>query len=100
MPIIKQVPSFYSDEQLGAYLQVIGLEGLPREPTMENLNRIMRNHLIRFAWENTPMHYTESGEMDVTPEGLYERFVNRKGGSYCIGQNTLMLGMLRAMGYR
>lgn len=39
--------------------------------------------------------------MDVTHEGLFQRFVvEGKGGSYCFGQNTLFLEMLRALGYR
>lgn len=39
--------------------------------------------------------------MDVSPAGVYERMVvQRKGGSYCFGQNGLLLGMLRGLGYR
>lgn len=38
--------------------------------------------------------------MDVTPEGLFERLVKRRGGSYCFGQNGLLLEMLRGLGFR
>lgn len=48
---------------------------------------------IRF--ESTAEH-----AMDVTPEGLYDRFVNKKHGSYCFGQNSLMLEILRGLGFR
>ncbi|KIO18492.1 hypothetical protein M407DRAFT_225517 [Tulasnella calospora MUT 4182] len=47
------------------------------------------------------MHYEASGHMDVSPEAIYKRdVVDKAGGSYSFGQQTLMLGMLRAMGYR
>ncbi|KAG9011252.1 N-terminal acetyltransferase [Tulasnella sp. JGI-2019a] len=100
---IKAVPSFYSDEQLSAYLKCIGLESLSRdrETTLGTMTQIMQHHLCTFAWENTRMHYTESGSMDVDPPSLYSRFVHeRQGGSFCFGQNTMLMGMLRAMGFR
>jgi len=47
------------------------------------------------AWLSTPNHC-----MDVTPEGVFRRLVQEHKGSYCFGQNTLLLGMLRGLGFR
>lgn len=99
MVYIKSTLSFYSTEQLGAYLKCIGLNA-PPEPTLEYLSLLALRHRCSFPWENTPMHYTPDRKMDVDPAALYERFVGRKGGSYCFGHNTVFLGMLRAVGYR
>jgi arylamine N-acetyltransferase len=38
--------------------------------------------------------------MDVSPKAVYDRFINHAKGSYCFGQNTLLLGVLRALGFR
>lgn len=38
--------------------------------------------------------------MPVTPQELYQSMVLDQRGSYCFGQNWLLLGMLRALGYR
>ena len=38
--------------------------------------------------------------MDVSPEGAFRRLVKERQGSYCFGQNTVFLGMLRGLGYR
>lgn len=43
---------------------------------------------------------TANHKMDVTPEGIFERFMKRQGGSYCFGQNGLLLQMLRGLGFR
>ncbi|KAG9013187.1 N-terminal acetyltransferase [Tulasnella sp. JGI-2019a] len=100
MVLIKPCPSFYSADQLDAYLKCIRLGDISREPTLETLTRIGQQHLCRFPFENTSMQYTESGAMDITPAAVYERFLSGKGGSYCFGHSLCMLGMLRAMGYR
>lgn len=38
--------------------------------------------------------------MDVSIEGLFDRLVKRRMGSYCFGQNGLLLEMLRGLGFR
>ncbi|KAG8936953.1 N-terminal acetyltransferase [Tulasnella sp. 418] len=101
MVVIRQTPSFYDSQQLSLYLARIGLSGINRQPTLDNLHAITRHHIITFPFENTDMHYTESGVMDVTPSGVFDRLVQQKrGGSHCFGQNTLLFGMLLALRYR
>lgn len=38
--------------------------------------------------------------MDFGPESAFQRLVQQRKGSYCFGQNTVLLGMLRGLGYR
>ncbi|KAG8939063.1 N-terminal acetyltransferase [Tulasnella sp. 424] len=101
MVVIKPTPSFYSDDQLSAYLSLLKLSSIKSQPSLANLNSIVRADLMTIPWENTQMHYEAAGHMDVAPEAIYKRaVVDRAGGSYCFGRHTLMLGMLLAMGYR
>ncbi|KAF9448085.1 cysteine proteinase [Macrolepiota fuliginosa MF-IS2] len=107
---IKRVPSKYTPAQVAQYLSAIGYDPLYDEeaissgrfPTnLDSLGRIMRLHVLTFPFENTSMHYTAEHAMDVTPEGTFARFVSeRKGGSYCFGQNGLLLEILRGLGFR
>lgn len=101
MVVIKPTPSFYSDDQLSAYLSLLNLSPIKCQASLTNLNEIVRGHLMTIPWENTQMHYESAGHMGVAPQAIYKRaVVDRAGGSYCFGQQTLMLGMLLAMGYR
>ncbi|KAF8623248.1 hypothetical protein AX17_007494 [Amanita inopinata Kibby_2008] len=108
---IKKVPSPYSPSQLTQYLIRIGFtpeehvnEQLIRDgkfpATLENLERIIRLHLLAFPFENTAMHYTPNHLVNVDPLNLFDRFVNEGKGSYCLGQNTVFLAVLRGLGYR
>ncbi|TFK23882.1 arylamine N-acetyltransferase 1 [Coprinopsis marcescibilis] len=107
---ITQIKSVYTPNQVANYLSAIKFEPTTSEDdivnarfttSVENLERIMRNHLLTFPWENTMMHYAPDHKMDVSANGLYERFIHRaQGGSYCFGQNGLLLEILRGLGYR
>ncbi|KAJ2932443.1 hypothetical protein H1R20_g4671, partial [Candolleomyces eurysporus] len=106
---IRQVPSFYSPAQVREYLSAARFDPLPEENeieekkfvrSLESLEKIVRAHLTTFPWENTAMHYSASHTMDVSPQGAFERLVKDGNGSYCFGQNTVLLGILRGLGFR
>ncbi|TFK23881.1 arylamine N-acetyltransferase 1 [Coprinopsis marcescibilis] len=105
---IKQIPSFYTPSQVARYLAIIKFEPTIStddvtsqfQTSAENLERVVHGHLLTFPWENTAMHYTHNHNMDISPDGLYRRFIDEGKGSYCFGQNTLLLGILRGLGYR
>ncbi|EAU86607.2 hypothetical protein CC1G_07803 [Coprinopsis cinerea okayama7 len=104
---IKTQPSFYTPAQIARYLDYVKFSSpvspsdIGRfQPSLEALEEIMRCHLLTFPWENTAMHYTEDHSMDVSPEGLYCRFVEEGKGSYCFGHTTILLGILRGLGFR
>jgi len=60
----------------------------------------MRLHVLSIPLENTEMHYTPEHILNVTPEGLFHRLIVEGKGSYCFGNNGLMLEMLRGLGFR
>ncbi|KAF5346346.1 hypothetical protein D9758_011473 [Tetrapyrgos nigripes] len=106
---IKPKPSPYSKEQVIQWLIAIEFDahsengrspGALPPPTVENLFIITRLHLLAFPFETTPIHYSPEHCMDVTPEGLYQRLVVRRNGSFCYGLNGLLFGMLLGLGYR
>ncbi|KAF8999491.1 arylamine N-acetyltransferase 1 [Cyathus striatus] len=105
---IKQAPSYYSPAQVYQWLSVMGLSDITEDTitsgtfptTLENLSKVIRHHLLTYPFENTSMHYTAEHTMDVTPEGAFKRLVRDRKGSYCFGQNGVLLGMLRGLGYR
>jgi len=103
--IINKVPSYYSDEQLRSYLQRASYPGFQQqsplpEPTLDTLKTVVLLHLLTYSFENVEMHYSKSHIMNVEPQALFKRFVeDAKGGSYCFGQNGILFGMVRALGY-
>ncbi|TFK32376.1 arylamine N-acetyltransferase 1 [Crucibulum laeve] len=106
---IKNVPSYYSPAQVLQWLSAINFVPQVTEEDittrsfpapLETLEQLIRLHLLTFPFENTAMHYTVDHEIDVTPEGAFKRLVAERKGSYCFGQNTVLLGMLRGLGYR
>ncbi|KAI5120716.1 hypothetical protein M0805_006423 [Coniferiporia weirii] len=109
--LIRKQPSYYTANQAWQYLARIGwvesshtaqdiAEG--RFPaSLENLGIIVRRHLLSFSGDSSPMHYSAEHYLNVSPEATFKRLVvDRTGGTYCYGHNGIMLGALRALGYR
>ncbi|KAH8091710.1 cysteine proteinase [Cristinia sonorae] len=99
---IRRVSSSYTTSQIQRYLAKIGVHAAldTIQPDLDTLKLIMFHHTITFPFENTDLHYTEKHHMPVTPPEIFERLVNGRKGSYCFGQNGLLLGILRGLGYR
>ncbi|KAF8531733.1 hypothetical protein JB92DRAFT_3138701 [Gautieria morchelliformis] len=95
--------SFYSAEQVEAYLRRISFNGdiSSLQPNLTNLEQLVRLHLVALPFENSRLHYAADHEVDVSPQYVYTRLVEKRmGGSWCCGHNGLLLGMLRGLGYR
>ncbi|KAG8907540.1 N-terminal acetyltransferase [Tulasnella sp. 403] len=87
---IEAKPSFYTPTQVGTYLSRIGLSR-PFSPSLETLTKVIQHHLTTFPFDNTDVHYTDERHLDVSAEGVYKRLVvQKKGGSWCFGMNTLL----------
>jgi len=103
--IIDKTPSYYTEEQLRAYLKKAAYPGFQEDsplpaPTLDTLRKVVLQHLLTYTFEHAEMHYSQAHIVNVEPQALYKRFVeDAKGGSYCFGQNGILLGMLRALGY-
>ncbi|KAI0034536.1 cysteine proteinase [Vararia minispora EC-137] len=57
-------------------------------------------HTLAFPQDISDLHYTPEHHMPVTPQDIYQSLVVNGKGSYCFGQNGLLLGILRGLGYR
>ncbi|KAJ7599469.1 hypothetical protein C8J56DRAFT_769353 [Mycena floridula] len=102
---IKQTASPYSQSQVIQWLNVIGyssdLSSVADFPLdIDTLTTLAQLHTISFPFENTQMHYTAEHIVQTDPAALFKRFVIERKGSWCFGHNSLLLGMLRGLGYR
>ncbi|TFY82414.1 hypothetical protein EWM64_g1604 [Hericium alpestre] len=112
---IQHIPSPYTPSQVRSYLSRIGWPSIPDatgdrkkedknvvefDANLANLQLLVYLHVITFPMDNSDLHYTKEHFMAVRPEPLYRRMVLERKGSYCFGQNGLLLGMLRGLGYR
>ncbi|KAG8986484.1 N-terminal acetyltransferase [Tulasnella sp. JGI-2019a] len=93
--------SYYTDDQLAAYLTHIGLPSAVNDtPSLDNVETIIRHHLTAIPLDNTELHYTKLGMSDSDPQAVYTRVIEeKKGGTLCHGLHFLLLGMLLKLGY-
>ncbi|KAF8510143.1 cysteine proteinase [Hysterangium stoloniferum] len=97
------LPALYSPTQVQKYLEIIGFPADVASfiPNLGALDCLIRQHLLTFPFENTPLHYDADHDIDASPQPIYQRLVEqKKGGSLCYGLNGLLMGMLRGLGYR
>ncbi|KAF7981468.1 hypothetical protein HWV62_33503 [Athelia sp. TMB] len=109
---IKHIKSFYSASQVLEYLRLIQFTPLPVlndahdglhgfEPTLNNLETLSVLSIL-FAQELTALPSNMAHELIILPQGLFNRMVRagRGFGAVCMGQNFLLLGIMRGLGYR
>jgi len=93
----------YTEPQLRRYLERINLPSsaalpLPA-PTLENLRRLVAAHLAACPFENLALHYSTRRQISLDAEVLFDKFVNRRRGGYCMEQNRAFSIVLRSLGY-
>jgi len=91
----------YAEAQLRRYLERINFpspSSLP-DPTLENLRRLVAAHLESCPFENLSLHYSAHPKVDLDAESLFDKFVNRRRGGYCMEQNRVFSIVLRSLGY-
>jgi arylamine N-acetyltransferase len=59
----------------------------------------MALHLKACPFENLSLHYSPKRTVDLESEFLFDKFVNRRRGGYCMEQNRLFSTVLRSLGY-
>ena len=84
--------------QIQAFFDRIGYTGTA-EPTLSNLQQIVRCHLETVPFENTSFHKNPR-EMSLKPEDLYDKVVNRRLGGVCFELNGLFNWLLNEIGYQ
>jgi len=66
-------------------------------PTVDVLEGLVLAHAMRIPFENLDIHL--GNPIDLEPAKLFAKLVLRRRGGYCFEQNTLLLEMLRAIGF-
>jgi len=82
---------------LDAYFRRIGYQG-PREPTVDVLAALQKQHLSTIPFENLDVVLRRPIRLD--PESLQRKLVTARRGGYCFESNGLLFHVLRAMGFR
>ena len=83
---------------LTAYLARLGLGGAPRPaPTVQTLHALAAAHVRAIPFEN--LDVLLGVPIDLAPAAIEDKLVHRRRGGYCFEQNTLMLHVLRALGF-
>lgn len=82
---------------LDAYFRRIKYDG-DRSPNAQTLRDIQWNHLLTIPFETLDCHIAGK-TIDLAPEVVEKKLVQDGRGGYCYEHNTLMLHVLRALGF-
>ena len=82
---------------LDAYFDRIAYSG-SRAPTLAVLHSIVAHHITAIPFENLDVLLGRG--IDLAPEVVERKLVTNRRGGYCFEQNSLLLRVLTAMGYR
>lgn len=82
---------------LDAYFARIGYHG-SRAPTLQTLHAICHAHVQAIPFE--ALDVLLGKRIDLDPRAVEDKLVHRRRGGYCFEQNTLLLRVLLALGYR
>ena len=86
-------------QQLEAYLERIGLEGVELgEPSVELLDRLTEAHQLTVPFEDLDS-FDFKRAISLEFDDLFEKIVVRRRGGYCFEQNKLFEELLRACGF-
>ncbi|PSK42401.1 hypothetical protein B9Z65_4315 [Elsinoe australis] len=113
MPI--QPPATFTATQLEAFYTRINLPTAHRHPpsdpsladalsspptSLALLTALIRHSLAAIPFENLSLHYSPHHSIDISPSYLYDKIVNSPArGGYCMENNTLLLTVLRSLGF-
>ena len=86
-----------SDRMIDAYFARIGFTG-PREPSLATLKALHRLHPSAIAFENIDVLMRQP--ISLAPQAIAEKLVTGGRGGYCYEQNTLLLAVLRTLGFQ
>ena len=80
------------------YLRRIGIEENEIAPTLENLKKLQRQHLLNVPFENIDIHWKRPILLDTNK--FYEKIVGQKRGGFCYELNGLFNELLKEIGYQ
>jgi N-hydroxyarylamine O-acetyltransferase len=82
--------------EIDRYFARIDYRG-PREPTLPVLHALTAAHSQHIPFENIDV--LRGRRIDLTPEALFDKLVERRRGGYCFEQNGLFLEVLTTLGF-
>lgn len=81
-----------------AYLERIGLAGLPRKCDLGTLDKILYAHVRTVPFENLDA-WAEGKAPALSVRRMYEKIVQRRRGGWCHELNALLQSLLTALGF-
>lgn len=81
-----------------AYLERIGLSGLPRRADLETLDRILYAHVHTIPFENLDA-WAEGRAPSLSVRRMFKKIILRRRGGWCHELNALLLSLLTALGF-
>lgn len=81
-----------------AYLERIGLPGLPRKTDLETLDKILYAHVRAVPFENLDA-WAEGEAPSLSIRHMYKKIVLRRRGGWCHELNALLQSLLTALGF-
>jgi arylamine N-acetyltransferase len=65
----------------------------------ETLRHLVACHASAVPFENLALHYSNDPQIPLDKDHLFDKFVNRHRGGYCMEQNRCFSILLRSLGY-
>lgn len=81
---------------LAPYFDRIGYP-VPEIPSLENLKRLHRHHVMAIPFENLDIHYPQT--ILLEEDRFYDKIVQQRRGGFCYEQNGLLYEVLQQLGY-
>ena len=95
-------PVIYTPSQISQYLHHISLplKFANSKPDLQLLAALQRHHLASIPFENLALHYSPPPHtISLDPQAIYDKFIARHRGGYCMEQNLFFAHMLRGLGF-
>ena len=73
--------------------------GSPERAVVE-LRTIQQHQLATVPFENLSLHYSPHHSVDLHPDFLYDKIVNKGRGGYCMENNCFFGTVLRSLGFK
>ena len=97
--------SAYTSDQISEYLEFIQLpqKWHPSAGPALTLDFLITLHVHQIAtipYENLSLHYSKDKKVVIEPQVLFDKFVRRKRGGYCMETSIFYNHILRALGFQ
>ena len=97
--------SAFTHGQISEYLKYIKLpqEWHPSTAptlTLDYLTILHVHQISTIPYENLSLHYSKDKKVTLEPQALFDKFIRRKRGGYCMETSIFYNHVLRALGFQ